>query len=378
MAGLPMKQALARRTGAAGRSLCLAMLLLVPVASVQAADATVRADSPQRYTVVEGDTLWDIASRFLEEPWLWPEVWQINPQIANPDLIYPGDIIELDYVNGVPVLRLARDEGTPELRTVRLSPRVRRETLLSPIPAISLQQIRGHLSGNSVVSEEQYANAPYILAEADGRTLASSGDQVHGRGAWTANIAEYDIVRNGRTLRDPDTGDELGIEAIRIGTAMLSLTNGDEGVLTVGSALQEIRVGDRLIPSGPSELQESYLPQPPTSAIDAAIVAIGSGNEIGGAYDTLVLNAGSQDGLAVGHLLTIREPDTVIQDTLARPGAWTKFKQIIGVDREDEAVYPGDNIGSVLIYRVFDGTSMGLVLNSRDALRLNDRIVTPY
>lgn len=376
MAGSPMKRERAQRSGSVGRSLWLAILLLAPVAAGLAADATVRTDSPQRYTVVEGDTLWDIASRFLEEPWLWPEVWQINPQIANPDLIYPGDIIELDYVDGVPVLRLARDD-TPELRTVRLSPQVRREPLLSPIPAISLQQIRGHLSGNSVVSEAQYANAPYILAEGDGRTLASSGDQVHARGVWAAGVASYDIVRNGRTLRDPDTGTDLGIEAIRVGTATLRLGNGDEGILIVGDALQEIRVGDRLIPSLPSELQENYLPRPPASAIDAAIVSIGSGNDIGGTYDTLVLNAGRQDGLEVGHLLTIREPDTVIQDRLAQVGAWTKFKQMLGVDREDEAVYPGDNIGSVLIYRVFDNTSMGLVLTSRDALRLNDRIVTP-
>src|SRR5690606_20330822 len=133
-------------------------------AAEQTGRVTIREDSPTTYTVVRGDTLWDIAGRFLDEPWLWPQVWQVNPQIENPDLIYPGDVIELAYENGSPILRLARGTES-DLPTVRLSPQVRREPILSPIPAIALDQISSFLSNDSILDAASYDRAPAVLAD---------------------------------------------------------------------------------------------------------------------------------------------------------------------------------------------------------------------
>lgn len=360
------------------RSVLLGLALLgLPLLASAADQVRLRTDSPESYTVQEGDTLWDIAGQFLEEPWLWPEVWQINPQIADPDLIYPGDIIELDYVNGSPVLRLSRGEAPAELRIVRLSPQVRREPLLSPIPAIPLDLISSFLSENSVVSAAAFDASPYLLGERSGRTLAATGDEVLGRGAWTPGVITYDIVRRGRDLEDPDNDELLGVEALFVGSATIDVSNTDEAVLTIERSVQEIRKGDRLLPRRSEALDSSYLPTPPPYEVNAAIVSIGAGASVGAQYDTLILNVGTADGIEVGHLLTVQQPPVEIEDDLADTGALQRTKQVFGLDDSHIAAFPGANIGSVLIYRVFDEASLGLVLNSSDAIRLNDRAVTP-
>ena len=70
-------------------------LLLVAASSWVQADVQLRQGHPDSYTVVRGDTLWDISGKFLSKPWQWPEIWHANPQVENPHLIYPGDRLSL-------------------------------------------------------------------------------------------------------------------------------------------------------------------------------------------------------------------------------------------------------------------------------------------
>jgi hypothetical protein len=351
-----------------------------------AAEVSVRSDAPQRYTVVEGDTLWDISARFLAEPWMWPEVWQMNPGIENPDLIHPGDLIELVYVDGAPVLRVAANTGSgastatgtePTLPTVKLSPQVRREPLLSPIPAIPLALIEANLSRDSIISEAEFAAAPYILGEATGHALAGTGDDILARGQWLPGQIQYDIIRSGELLRAPGRREPLGLEAILVGSATISRFNEQQAILMVDSADLEIRVGDRLLPRQAPGFESIYRPVPPRFAVEGEIISIGRGKAVAGRNDSLVLNVGSSDGLAVGHLLTVRGADRIIKDQLGEPGGWQKFKQVLGFDDGHKAVYPGDAVASLLIYRVFDKTSFGLVLSSNQPLQVNDRVVAP-
>jgi hypothetical protein len=344
-----------------------------------AAEVTIRENSPTQYTVVEGDTLWDIAGMFLEEPWLWPEVWQINPQIEDPDLIYPGDTIELAYVDGNPVLRLSRGAAPEGIRTVRLSPQVRRESLSGPNPisAIPLDQIAAYLSGNSIVSEASFESAPYILGGREGREFLAAGDDALARGTWTDGVALYDIVRRGRELEDPDTEEVLGVEGVLVGTATLARSDDDQAALTITSSELEIRPGDRLLPRVALGLNESYLPVPPAFAVDAAIVSIGTGRQIGGIYDTLVINVGANDRIAVGQLLAVQDESEVFDDQIGERSSWQRLKHALGIEKSNEVTFAGEIAAQILIYRVFDEASMGLVLDSNRDVRLNDRVVTP-
>ena len=107
-------------------SIALIMLFLAGSAfgeqAADAEDSLLREGHPDQYLVKEGDTLWGIASKFLKDPWHWPEIWHVNPAINNPHLIYPGDEIFLKYVGGDPQLSLRRGPGE---RTYKLKPEQR-------------------------------------------------------------------------------------------------------------------------------------------------------------------------------------------------------------------------------------------------------------
>ena len=100
-----------------------------------------KPSAPKDYVVRHGDTLWGIANMFLRDPWTWPEIWYVNPQIKNPHRIYPGDQLQLALgSNGRVALKLVRTVATatamPDGQTARLRPLLRSSPLDAPIEAI--------------------------------------------------------------------------------------------------------------------------------------------------------------------------------------------------------------------------------------------------
>ena len=144
---------------------------------------SLKKDHPATYTVVKGDTLWDISSYFLNSPWLWPRLWQANNQIENPHLIYPGDVLSLIWVNGEPQLT--------RKRLKKLSPTPRLAEKHEPIPTISLQAISAFLSRDHVIDPSLIKTAPRLLGDAIATPRFFEGDVFYGEGQYDPTTISY-------------------------------------------------------------------------------------------------------------------------------------------------------------------------------------------
>ncbi len=342
-------------------SLWLAMALAFATAAM-ADTVQLKPGHPERYVVVKGDTLWDISARFLQDPWKWPEIWEINPAIANPHLIYPGDVISLHYdADGRPRLTLSR--GRP---TVKLSPKKRITPLRQAIPTIPMSAIQQFLLYPRVFSREELERTGYIVAQDEGSLISASGDKVYARGLRPEDGTAYMIIRPGKAYRDPDAKkrDILGYEAMQLATAKV-LRFGDPSSVRVGEATREVLIGDRLVPMREEERLEPYfLPHAPDFPIEGRIISVLDGVSRIGQYHTVVLNKGTRDGLEKGHVLAVYRTGEIVRDT-------------IEPKRGRKVQLPSERAGAVMVVRVFDRVSYALVMESRRDMRVLDSFATP-
>ena len=322
-----------------------------------AADVALKADHPDEYVVQTGDTLWDISGRFLEKPWLWPEIWHANPQIANPHLIYPGDRLSLVYVDGRPQLMLNRGAGG----SVRLSPEVHESGVVDAIPAIPLEDVNAFLSRSRIVAAGELEAAPYVLAGAHGHVVTGAGDELHARGALPAGERNFGIFRGGQQFIDPETGEVLGIEARDIGsTKLLSQDNG-VSTFTVNRSREEIRAADRLLPMVEQKITATFFPSAPGKPLSGVIMAVEGGVSQVGRLDVVALNRGARDGLVAGNVLAIFKRGETVPDPLTK----------------ERIQLPESREGLVMIFQTYERMSFGLVLNASQPLRVMDRVGNP-
>lgn len=315
-------------------------------------------DHPDKYVVVKGDTLWDISGRFLQDAWQWPEIWQINSQIANPHLIYPGDTINLVYVDGKPRLVVSRGS-----KTVKLTPQGRIIPLDQAITTIPIDAIRQFLKEPQVVSKNVLDKAPYVVANKGGRLIAASLDSIYVRGIKDGAVRKYTIVRTGNVYKDPVTKEVLGYEALFIGNAKLYRT-GDPSTLKVLRTSREIRIGDRLLPSNEKSFDTNFIPRPPSGDINGQILAVLDGVTHIGNNQVIVINKGAREGLEPGNVLDVYQKGQTIPDRVTK-------------DHDDTVTLPDEKAGVVMVFRVFDKISYALVVKASRDLRLLDYIRNP-
>lgn len=371
-------------------------------------DVRLKTSAPKSYVVQKHDTLWGIAERFLQDPWIWPQIWDANPQIKNPHLIYPGDVITLIYVAGKAKLHVERPKkitpAIPEkqlvpesqieesdlaenttqtppqdivreetgkttsegLKVVKLSPRIRYQKQAQPIKAVEASAIQSFIIKPRLLTKDQYEKLPYIVGNYEGRMISSIGNEVYARGLDNHNEYRYSIYHKGKTFVDPENQDILGYEAIYAGNAKV-IKFGDPSTLLITSSTREILNGDRLMTADRSKVTHNLIPSVSEIDFDGRIVALYDALTQSAQNQVVVINLGKRDGVEIGNVLSINRYGGSIVDRFEQSGDETKKNITV----------PDVRSGIMIVFKVFERVSYGLIMQSKRAIHINDAVSTP-
>ena len=329
--------------------------LVSSLSAYAATENDLAANYPERYIVVEGDTLWDISTKFLTDPWRWPEIWQGNPQVENPDLIYPGDVLVLTFIDGRPVLRSLQRE------TVKLSPSARPTDFRSAIAPIDPASIQAYINSPLVTDEQEMLNAGYVVDGVDNRLLMGKYDQFYARGIDDQSFDEYRVFRPGRHFIDPISSESLGWEAEHLGDARM-LKEGDPARLSLLSTYSDVSIKDRLRPIEIKESLPFFYPKAPDNEnVRGVILEMSSKNEELGALSVVAITLGEREGVVPGDVFRI----------LSQP---IEKKDPVNGEKYN---IPEEKIGLMMVFRTFEKISYAIVTNSSRQVTVLDVVVSP-
>ena len=357
----------------------LAVALLT--AATFAAAVELRGDHPDTYVVKRGDTLWDIAGRFLQRPWLWPEIWQANPQVKNPHLIYPGDVLSLAYLDRVAMQPGQRSEG--------------------PVNAVPLAEIEPFLKDLRIV--DSVADMPYVVGLEDDRLRSTRGQVAYVKGLeGIAPGQRYLVVRAEKRYRfveraglccdlfqsdDLDargdtfrgTGDfwtnavfpsknteMLGYELITQTTG--TVTRGEVAGIQASTLLldaegRDVRVGDRLVPVEAQPYDLQFFPHPPKQQQEygrLTVMSVADRYRTGGPRDVIAISGGAREGIDNGTVFSIWRRGSSTVDTVK--GGLDKDESLTLF--ESKVRLPDEFAGHAMVFRTFNNVSYALVMSS--------------
>lgn len=337
----------------------------------------IREGAPSRYVVKKGDTLWDISKIYLKKPWRWPELWYFNPQIKNPHLIYPGDVLMLSYNDkNQPVLSLedqghsnsAYPNGKLVNGVMKLSPMARGngETAISTIP---MDKILPFMESSRIVEEGYLDGLPKIVGSLDDHLIAGAQTEIYATGLEPEQgVDRFQVLRQGRTFRDPIDNRILGIEAkevAQVQLTQLSKTDTRPSTLIVVGNKQEVLKGDRIGPLSSPSVSMTFTPREPDFDFTGHVVDTHSGSAKVATSQVVVINRGKNQGFEAGHIIAINQR-----------GSLSRVRNDDGI-RSSEMRMPDIRAGLGVVFRVFDDVSYVLVLDATRAISKGDSIGRP-
>jgi hypothetical protein len=333
-----------------------------------------RPNAPDQHVVVKRDTLWDISGKFLEHPWCWPQVWGMNrDEIRNPHWIYPGQIIYFDRVHGRLTLTKpgSGDNDANQPPVTKLSPQIRTEEMerdaISSIPSSAIEPF---LTQPLVVEPRELDAAPRIAATPESRVYLGEGDRIYVRGPLHG-ATSFQVFRPGKPLIDPDTGKLVAHEAAYVGAAKLVKEAGpgvDVHTFTVTRSVQEMGIGDRLLPTPPMPVR-NYVPHAPAQPVTARIMSLATESNFASQNQVVTVNRGTLDGLDVGAVLRLYHLGKTVQDPEGKKG-------FLGYGASTMRM-PDEQYGELFIFRVFGHVSYGLVMQVTLPVQIGDVAKSP-
>ncbi|BEU01390.1 peptidoglycan-binding protein [Agarivorans sp. OAG1] len=338
--------------------------LLFLVGGAIADTLKLKEDFPEVYVVKKGDTLWDISALYLHSPWLWPRLWQYNPQVENPHLIYPGDRLSLVYEDGEP--RLVRK------RIVKVTPKTRIEEKASPIPTVPLASISAFLSHDHIADEDMLKGAPYVLGDNDAQSRIAIGRAMYARGE-TKPGQYYGIYRVADKYYDPETKEELGQVLNFIGVGVSERQHEDNITqFKVTQVLKEIRQGDIMLELPDQDRLPAYfIPNNKQLESSGYILSAATDTSVMSRYDVVVINKGTRDNVAPGDMFAVAQPGKVMIDKVRRKSyeeTANHFDRAFNSDDERVSL-PNEKVGELMVFKSYEKLSYAIITDSKVILR---------
>lgn len=359
------------------KKVLLAIISLLIPTGLLADELALNKNAPKSYTVVKGDTLWDISGIFLKQPWLWPKLWRINSEISNPHLIYPGDVLRLVFdKDGNPMLV----KGKPKLKW---SPKIR-TTLkdLSPVNTIPLNLIAPYIKYDALFSQEEYDNLPYVLGSDGGYKSSVDGFKVYINGDLDVGQS-YAIYQKGEEVFDPETHESLGYYARLVGTSKAirkgDAANKEPSTIYVDEAKREIRSGDFVAPINEGQMFPSFFTMQAAKAnLVGSIVKASSESREFSKFEVVMINKGERDQIELGDVLSVQRQSPAVIETSEGPvykkdsSRWNML-----TSGNNEYNMPVESMGKMMVFKVYDKVSMALILHANKPLRITDMVTAP-
>lgn len=354
------------------KRLMLITLLILFGPLVSADTLTLKSGHPDSYVVKKGDTLWDISAYFLNDPWMWPKLWGANPQVANPHLIYPGDRLTLEFIDGVP--RLVVKPHITKSVEGRVLPKQ------APIPAVDLSLLRPYLTQHRVVDGNWFEEQPLVLGGESESKHHIVKDIIYIQ-ADLAVGSKFGIYAKGRELYNREN-ELLGLEVLLTGTGRV-VESGPVSKIEILSSFRETNAGNRVLPIDESSLMSAYfMPRAAELEFPAYVIAANSKQREMGKLDAVYLDRGEVDGVETGHVFSIfRQGEGIVINSdgmPVQPEERNTYESMLASISDSNVVnVPDIYRGKLMVFKVFEKTSLALIMINEKPVRVDDKLLVP-